>query len=184
MGDGTGIEWTALRQSTRYCRRMGSLIGTQKAAAARLGLTLEQYQERLTEGEKWCTGCKAWHPVEAFPKDRHRADGRRATCREHTRVKERSTARGLNPATGRPGPAPHPARDGDKRQARQRINVEVRTGRRPHPNTQPCTDCGHVWTEGERRHEYDHHQGYDAAHHLDVQPVCTTCHHRRETDRG
>ena len=83
--------------------------------------------------------------------------------------------------TRRPGPSPAPPRDGDKKQARQRINVEVRTGRRPHPNTLPCVDCGHVWSEGERRHEYDHHRGYDAAHHYDVVPVCTVCHARRDS---
>lgn len=88
--------------------------------------------------------------------------------------------RGVNPATGRPGPAALPPRDGDKEQARQRINVEVRTGRRPHPNSLPCTDCGHVWFKGERRHEYDHHLGYAPEHHLDVEPVCTTCHHARD----
>ncbi len=87
---------------------------------------------------------------------------------------------GVNPLTGRPGPAPNPPRDGDKIQARQRVNVEVRTGRRPHPNTLPCTDCGHVWRPGERRHHYDHHLGYAAEHHLDVEPVCTTCHAARD----
>lgn len=91
---------------------------------------------------------------------------------------------GLNPATGRPGPAPSPPRDGDRLQARQRINVEVRTGRRPHPNTLACVDCGHVWTEGERRHEYDHHKGYAAKHHYEVEPVCTLCHRRRVSERG
>lgn len=68
-----------------------------------------------------------------------------------------------------------PPRDGDRAQARQRINAEVKSGRRPHPNTLPCADCGHVWIEGGRRHEYDHHLGYGAAHHGDVQAVCTTC---------
>lgn len=87
---------------------------------------------------------------------------------------------GVNPATGRPGPAPKPPRDGDKEQARQRINVEVRMGRRPHPNTLPCADCGHVWESGARRHEYDHHLGYAAAHHYDVEPVCTVCHAKRD----
>ena len=90
---------------------------------------------------------------------------------------------GNNPITGRPGPAPHPPRDGDKKQARQRINVEVRTGRRPHPNTLPCVDCGHVWEPGGRRHEYDHHLGYAAKHHGDVQPVCTVCHTKRDSLR-
>lgn len=90
-------------------------------------------------------------------------------------------AYGVNPQTGRPGPAPRRARDGDAVQARQRINVEVRTGRRPHPNTLACVDCGHVWSEGERRHEYDHHLGYAAQHHLDVEPVCTSCHAKRDS---
>lgn len=93
-------------------------------------------------------------------------------------------ALGLNPITGRPGPAPMPPRDGDKKQARQRINVEVRAGRRPHPNLLPCTDCGHVWVEDERRHEYDHHLGYAPEHHLEVQPVCTTCHARRDSTKA
>jgi len=91
---------------------------------------------------------------------------------------------GVNPLTGLSGPAPYSPRDGDKVQARQRINVEVRTGRRPHPNTLPCTDCGHVWSEGERRHEYDHHLGYAPEHHYDVQPVCTLCHSARDNARA
>jgi hypothetical protein len=78
------------------------------------------------------------------------------------------------------GPAPKPPRDGDKKQARQRINVLVRTGRLPHPNTIPCKDCGHVWIAGERRHEYDHHLGYGADHHYDVEAVCTNCHAQRD----
>lgn len=82
-----------------------------------------------------------------------------------------------------PGPKPYPPRDGDKKQARQRINVEVQWGRRPHPNTLACVDCGHVWSEGERRHEYDHHKGYAAAHHYDVEPVCTLCHAARDSTK-
>ncbi len=85
---------------------------------------------------------------------------------------------GNNPLTGRPGPAPKPPRSGDKKQARQRINVEVRTGRRPHPSKIPCADCGHIGAD--RRHEYDHYLGYDADHHYDVEAVCSVCHHLRE----
>ena len=88
---------------------------------------------------------------------------------------------GINPVTGLPGPAPHAPRDGDKQQARQRVNVEVRTGRRPHPNTLPCVDCGHIWSEGERRHEYDHYLGYGSEHHLDVVAVCSSCHAKRDS---
>lgn len=78
------------------------------------------------------------------------------------------------------GPPPSPPRDGDKVQARQRINVLVRTGRLAHPNTLACVDCGHIWKPGERRHEYDHYLGYAAEHHYDVQPVCTLCHSERD----
>lgn len=77
-----------------------------------------------------------------------------------------------------------PARDGDKIQARQRINVEVRTGHRPHPNALPCVDCGHIWARGERRHEYDHFLGYAAEHHLDVQAVCSRCHTKRDNAKA
>ena len=91
---------------------------------------------------------------------------------------------GMNPLTGRPGPAPSQPRDGDKKQARQRINVEVREGRRPHPNAMPCHDCGHVWSDGERRHEYDHFLGYAAEHHYDVQAVCTKCHAARDNAKA
>lgn len=91
---------------------------------------------------------------------------------------------GVNPITGRPGPVPKPPRDGDRMQARQRVNVEVRTKRRPHPNSIPCADCGHIWRRGERRHEYDHFKGYAAEHHLDVESVCTICHSKRDSERA
>lgn len=135
---------------------------------------------------KVCSGCRQEKPFSAFPIDRSRRDGfgyRCKACRSTGNPRGWHQRPRVNPITGRPGPAPVPARDGDQLQARQRINVEVRTGRRPHPNSLPCADCGHEWSEGERRHEYDHHLGYAAEHHLDVQPVCTTCHHRREERR-
>lgn len=72
------------------------------------------------------------------------------------------------------------ARDGDRKQARARVNHRVDIGLLADPNDLPCFDCGHVYAEGERRHEYDHYRGYAAANQLDVQVVCTTCHHRRD----
>lgn len=88
---------------------------------------------------------------------------------------------GVNRKTGRSGPAPHTPRDGDKIQARQRVNVEIRNGYMENPNELPCFDCGHVGSD--RRHEYDHYLGYDAEHHLDVQPVCAKCHHARDDEK-
>lgn len=71
-----------------------------------------------------------------------------------------------------------------KRQARARVNNAVTAGHLPHPRTLPCTDCGHVWAPGGRRHEYDHHLGHDPVHWLDVQVVCSACHRKRELARG
>lgn len=76
-----------------------------------------------------------------------------------------------------------PARDGDGRQARRRVNYLVETGLLAAPNTVPCADCGHVWREGEKRHEFDHYLGYAAEHHETVEVVCSSCHHRRESER-
>ncbi len=136
--------------------------------------------------DKWCTACKMKHPTTSFGKDKSRGDGLAARC-----IASRSTGRprgwhgkpNINPITGLCGPAPKPPEDGNKKQARQRVNVEVRTKRRPHPNSIPCADCGHIHSEGERRHEYDHHLGYSKEHHLDVESVCTICHNRRERER-
>jgi hypothetical protein len=157
----------------------GTRDGAMKRAAARQGLTVEAYAQRVAGGEKWCTGCKAWHPAAVFVVDRSRWDGRATKCRDHTRRQPRQFAlrfprrRWLAPT-----------RDGDKRQARSRVNFLVTAGRLPDPNTVACTDCGHAWRKGERRHEYDHYLGYGAAHQLDVQAVCTTCHARRSEQRG
>lgn len=74
-------------------------------------------------------------------------------------------------------------RPGDRKQARRRVNYLVQAGRIPHPNDLPCVDCDHVYQTGERRHEYDHHKGYDTLQaQLDVVAVCTTCHHLRDNN--
>lgn len=76
------------------------------------------------------------------------------------------------------------ARDGDKKQARRRVNYLVEQGRIPHPNSLPCIDCGHCHSPVAGRHEYDHHLGYGTSHQTDVEVVCSMCHHRRELERG
>lgn len=50
---------------------------------------------------------------------------------------------------------------------------------RPHPNTLPCTDCGHVWFEGERRHQYVTADGAITIEE-DGEPVCQLCHVKRQ----
>lgn len=171
MGDRSAIE--TIDRKTRIQVRM------IRAAATKIGISAREYAEHVVAREKWCSGCRAWHPLSVFSTDRSRGDGLRATCADGAR---RRYVRKANP--GPFGPSPAAPRDGDKRQARRRVNVLVRTGRLPHPNTLPCTDCGHEWPEGERRHEYDHRSGYGAEAHLSVDAVCTTCHHRRERERA
>jgi hypothetical protein len=165
---------------------MGSHLGALKVAAARIGVSIEDYETNRAAGLKWCHGCGGWQQREEFKIDRSRGDGLSAVCA----VLVNTTARAGYQRKGPPlraGPAPLPARDGDKRQARKRVNQMVLAGRLARPNDLPCFDCGHrrsLGTFGGRRHEYDHYLGYDALHHLAVQAVCSRCHHRRARDRG
>lgn len=71
--------------------------------------------------------------------------------------------------------------DEQKRYARSKLNVEVRFNRIPHPNSLPCKDCGHVWSPGDQRHEYDHFKGYDPEHYFSVEAVCIPCHVARDS---
>lgn len=142
----------------------GTAEGTLKTAAARVGLCVSEYIAHVEAGQKWCTACKAWHPVTDFPADRTRGDGRRARCLKADRGKSSVV-------------------DPQKQRARNAVKHEIVMGRLRPAKEFSCTDCGHEWSAGERRHEYDHHLGYDDAHLLDVQPVCTTCHAKREMAR-
>jgi hypothetical protein len=127
----------------------------------------------------------AWHSISAFGRDANRYDGLTALCAEQRNSRSRSRYVPVPlDKRKRMGSPPFAPRDGDKVQARQRINVLVRTGRKPHPNSIPCTDCGHKWKRGERRHVYDHYLGYAAAHHYNVQSVCMLCDVQRSLRRG
>lgn len=128
-----------------------------------------------------CTACGEKKPAEAFPIDRSRARGRGYVCHDCRNAK----ARASYVRRGRPVERGWlaPARDGDKRQARRRVNYLVEQGRIPHPNDLPCVDCGDMLGGVSPRHEYDHAKGYGADHQLYVEPVCTTCHHNREEAR-
>lgn len=63
-----------------------------------------------------------------------------------------------------------------QRSANQAVHLEVRAGIRPHANAIPCSDCGHIYAPGERRHEWHHHLGYEREHWFSVLVVCTSCH--------
>lgn len=158
---------------------MGSPQGAIKAAATRIGISEIEYREHLARGLKWCRGCKKWHPRDAFGIDITRGDGLASTC-----IIKRSADQ---KAAYIPKPGPEPGRrfvdfrNGDKRQARRRVNYLVEAGLLPRPDTIPCCDCTHMGDD--RRHEYDHHLGYAAAHHEHVEVVCSKCHHKRSIER-
>ncbi len=67
-----------------------------------------------------------------------------------------------------------PARDGDKRQARRRVQTLIDNGQLPKPEDVTCADC-----KAKPAREYDHHLGYAAEHHEDVVALCAVCHHAR-----
>lgn len=165
MADRTGIEWCDAT--------VGRAFGSIKTAARRVGLSVEDYQARVAVGEKYCTGCKAWHPRGDFTADRSRSDGLSATCRAIHNVRARQ----------RYQPRPHrrgwlvKTRQGDKTQARRRVNYLVEQGLMPRPRDLACADCD------QPAHEYDHARGYSADAQLYVEPVCRGCHHRREWSR-
>lgn len=76
-----------------------------------------------------------------------------------------------------------PTRDGDKKQARRRVNYLVEQGLIPNPNDLPCIDCADEVFVQPRQHEYDHARGYNGVNQLYVEPVCVPCHHNREVAR-
>jgi hypothetical protein len=143
---------------------VGSAVGVRKSAARQVGVSVAEYERHRASGEKWCSACKAWHPVSAFTRDRTRGDGLAARC--------------LASKRGRPRVQPLA-----QRRAHRRIQMRIARGTMPHPNMLLCLDCGHEWEPGERRHEYDHPRGYEGDAALDVEPVCTTCHADREVAR-
>jgi hypothetical protein len=164
---------------------MGTYRGALAVAAKKAGVTRAEWLRRVDIGLKWCYRCKEWHSRTEFGMDRKRADGIAAACRSARRTFDRLLYPYKPVFERKPGgPEQSPARTGDKKQARQKINLEVRSDRLTHPNKLPCVDCGHIWDPGsQRRHEYDHYRGYGELHHLTVEVVCRGCHFIREGRR-
>lgn len=70
--------------------------GAAKVAAAKCGLTVEDYTARREQGLKRCTKCKAWQiAAEAFCSDPSRYDGFGTTCFSCRRVKVRKPGSGF-----------------------------------------------------------------------------------------
>jgi len=90
---------------------------TLKIEAARAGVGVGEYQDRLRQGLLWCYRCQDWHQADAFPADARRHSGRAGSCHQAIRAAARDAlaSRGQSPAPAavwvirRPGPAPQPA---------------------------------------------------------------------------
>jgi len=57
------------------------------------------------------------------------------------------------------------------------VNIAVRAGKMPRPDTLQCSYSNHPATQ------YHHHKGYEKEHWLDVLPTCAKCHkklHKRK----
>ncbi len=65
---------------------MGHKEGAAKAAAKRIGVSVEEYLAHKNNSEKWCFKCTTWKPIRAFAKDRSRSDGYKAQCFDCVRV--------------------------------------------------------------------------------------------------
>ena len=109
--------------------------GARKIAAQMLGIPLEEYEAHLELGEKWCGNCRRWQARSEFGRDKWRGDGLTAECsasrNRHAKVQ-------YTPRERERGRSFTPARDGDKLQARRRINYFVEAGLLPHPNEVPA----------------------------------------------
>lgn len=160
----------------------GNVAGALKRRSIQAGVSVEVLLEHERRNEFWCYRCRTFHPRAEFGDDRARGDGRERCCKESRNLaaRKRYKPHPINREIGkswRKDP-----RDGDRKQARGRVNYLVRVGLIPDPDDLACADCSHVGPE--RRHEYDHYLGYGAEHHEDVQVVCTLCHRRRCDERG
>lgn len=59
----------------------GTKTGGLKLKASNLNMSVEAYQARIGNGEKYCWICKMWKPVTEYHKDKTRNDGYEAKCK-------------------------------------------------------------------------------------------------------
>jgi hypothetical protein len=67
----------------------------------RLNITAEEYLRRQALGEKYCSGCKDWHPLAEFHNCRTMPDGLQAHCKNWRIAKRQARRRKLAGASAR-----------------------------------------------------------------------------------
>lgn len=146
---------------------MGSKAGVMKVAAKRIGLSIEEYQENIDNGLKYCYACQSWNKKSKHGVDYSRGDGLTATCKPCRKKQAQKRPKRKQPK--------------EQTRAHRLIQMRVLRGTMPKPDSLPCNDCGHIGDD--RRHEYDHYLGYDGKNKERVQAVCSICHARRHKER-
>lgn len=53
----------------------------RRIGAARLGMTLAEYDRQRHSGRKFCSACLAWHSLADFAADASKGDGLQSLCR-------------------------------------------------------------------------------------------------------
>ena len=48
----------------------------------RIGISPQEYNDALAQGQAWCWSCRQWLARERFPRDRCRPSGRSGRCGE------------------------------------------------------------------------------------------------------
>lgn len=141
---------------------MGSILGVQKVAAGKLGLSLEEYQAQLASGLKWCSKGKHWASETTFHKDTSRGSGLKTSCQSCIYQTVSSTT---------------PTVKSLKAKAAKAVSNAIKEGTLPVVTTLLC-ECGAT-----ARH-YHHDNGYEVEHQLDVEPLCIPCHMKRHWSKN
>lgn len=56
-------------------------LGGQKIAAGKIGISIEEYQQNLKAGLKWCFGCQSWLKLNRFNQSKNARDGKDNRCK-------------------------------------------------------------------------------------------------------
>lgn len=56
-------------------------LGINKAAAYKIGISQQEYQDNLNAGLKWCCSCKEFVERELFHNNKSKSDGKSTICK-------------------------------------------------------------------------------------------------------
>ena len=125
---------------------------------------------------KTCSLCKVKMNISLFNKNRANAGGLNYWCRECANRKTRDYRRTVSghEATVRGQRTYRETEKGkEARRARHAVSIAVRSGKIPKASDLLCETCSEPAV-------HYHHNSYAPENHLDVVPLCMTCHKRED----